>query len=112
MREWYRAKTLERGEPAIGNRDPVAAARSEAKRSGSPLRRASLNLSGERMRERYPEKYKARNAVGNAIRKGTLARQPCETCSGKAEAHHPDYSRPLDVVWLCRSHHKQLHKEL
>jgi hypothetical protein len=27
----------------------------------------------------------------------------------KPEAHHPDYSAPLDVVWLCSAHHKQAH---
>ncbi|QMV32651.1 hypothetical protein F1_00023 [Ralstonia phage Heva] len=31
-------------------------------------------------------------------------------CSEAPEAHHPDYSRPLDVVWLCDHHHKETHK--
>jgi len=30
-------------------------------------------------------------------------------CANKPEAHHPDYSAPLDVVWLCSAHHKQAH---
>lgn len=58
--------------------------------------------------ERNPLKRKAHHAVSNAIRYGRLDRQPC-WCGEKAEAHHPDYSRPLDVVWLCKIHHEQLH---
>jgi hypothetical protein len=27
-------------------------------------------------------------------------------------AHHEDYDRPLDVMWLCQPCHKQRHKEL
>ena len=27
----------------------------------------------------------------------------------KVEAHHPDYRRPLDELWTCRSHHRRLH---
>jgi hypothetical protein len=63
------------------------------------------------MRELYPDKAIARYAVNNALRDGRLERQPCH-CGARAEAHHPDYSKPLDVVWLCRPHHRQLHSEL
>jgi len=37
--------------------------------------------------------------------------QPCAApgCTSKAERHHPDYSKPLEVIWLCRRHHKRLH---
>jgi hypothetical protein len=57
----------------------------------------------------FPRRRKARIAVGNAIRDGRLIRQPCLICGDKAEAHHPDYDAPLDVVWLCTLHHKQAH---
>lgn len=30
-------------------------------------------------------------------------------CNEKGERHHPDYSKPLDVVSLCRKHHMDLH---
>jgi len=30
----------------------------------------------------------------------------------KAEAHHDDYSRPLDVRWLCKRHHEEAHHSL
>jgi hypothetical protein len=30
----------------------------------------------------------------------------------RVQAHHEDYSRPLDVVWLCPTHHKARHREM
>ena len=57
-------------------------------------------------------KKKAQTAVGNAVRDGRLLKQPCHICGAEdAEAHHPDYDRALDVVWLCSGHHAQVHKE-
>lgn len=61
-------------------------------------------------RKRNPEKYKAQNAVNNAIRKGTLKRQGCMVCGEKAHAHHEDYSKPLEITWLCPAHHSELHR--
>jgi len=64
-------------------------------------------------RHRNPEKSAAQTMVGNAIRDGKLERQPCERCGNpKADGHHDDYSKPLDVQWLCRKHHADRHKEL
>jgi DNA repair exonuclease SbcCD ATPase subunit len=57
-------------------------------------------------------RVRASVAVGRAIRKGTIRKQPCHVCGAeKAEAHHTHYSHPLEVVWLCRSHHVQLHRQ-
>jgi len=61
-------------------------------------------------RERHKDKLKAHGIVAYAIKKGTLLKQPCWVCGELAEAHHPDYSRPLDVVWLCSMHHKEVHR--
>jgi len=45
------------------------------------------------------------------LQRGKLTREPCCLCDGDgAEMHHPDYSQPLNVVWLCRDHHLALHK--
>jgi len=54
----------------------------------------------------------ARNAVSNAIRNNKLKKQPCEVCGElKVQAHHEDYSKPLEVNWLCKDHHSELHRK-
>ena len=67
---------------------------------------------GKRYREANPEKYVAQTAVGNAIRDGKLEKPEwCEMCLKicSVNAHHQDYSKPLDVWWLCPPCHKRLH---
>lgn len=55
----------------------------------------------------------AHSAVSRAIRSGELVRQPCSRCNDpKSVAHHEDYDKPLEVMWLCQACHKQRHKEL
>ena len=55
-------------------------------------------------------KIAARNKVAYALKTGALKRGDCEVC-GKPEgqAHHDDYSKPLDVRWFCTKHHGQAH---
>ena len=66
-----------------------------------------------RHRKKHPERTKARTAVHNAIRDGKLTREPCEVCGAKAQAHHGDYSKPLDARWLCFIHHRMIeHNQL
>ena len=61
--------------------------------------------------ERNPLKRLAQVMAGNAIRDGRLLKRPCEACgTAKAQAHHDDYSKPLDVRWLCTTHHAEWHK--
>jgi hypothetical protein len=60
-------------------------------------------------RKNFPERKSAHNKVFRALKAGVIFKQPCFVCGDAAEAHHPDYSRPLDVVWLCPSHHRQAH---
>ena len=70
------------------------------------------------------EKNHLRSRVNNlttiAISKGVLIREPCEICGvfGKdkrgrsvVEAHHDDYSKPLNVRWLCQKHHADWHRK-
>lgn len=84
--------------------------RYDAARFRDPRRKAKVKEYFARMRDRHPQKFKARNMVNNAIRDGILIRQPCQVCGNReSQAHHPDYSRPLDVQWLCFKHHREAH---
>lgn len=44
-------------------------------------------------------------------RRGKLIPQPCEKCGTTEEIqmHHEDYSKPLDVKWLCVPCHMDEH---
>ena len=77
--------------------------------SGGKSVRAKALLKSK---EKYPERYAARNAVKNAIDRGELAKLPCWVCGEtEVQGHHSDYDSPLEVVWLCKKHHDEIHLE-
>lgn len=82
--------------------------------------RAASRATARRYRERHPgrayeiskrhlrpEQHRAHQALGYAIKTGKVVREPCEVCGAEpAEGHHEDYSKPLEVRWLCPVHHR------
>jgi len=60
-------------------------------------------------RKKHPDRYHARYLANVARRKGILIPQPCEICGSidHLEMHHDDYSKPLEVMWLCRPCHRK-----
>ena len=60
-------------------------------------------------RRRNDERVKARNKVKVALRNGTLVKPNCcEYCGVSGvplEAHHEDYTKPLDVRFICEDCH-------
>lgn len=59
-------------------------------------------------------KARARITWDNALAYGHVIRpQACESCHGpNPQGHHPDYAKPLEVMWLCRRcHGAEHHKE-
>ena len=57
-------------------------------------------------------KTKARGAVSRALRDGKLIKQKCQvnTCTETiVHAHHLDYSKKLEIIWLCVKHHEAIH---
>lgn len=74
-------------------------------------KRESLRLREKRRREKHPEKMRARYAIKLAVKTGKLVRLPCVNCGDpKSHGHHPDYAKPLEVVWLCAPCHRAVHK--
>lgn len=44
---------------------------------------------------------RARSYANTYLRRGKLERQPCASCGGPAQMHHRDFSKPLEVTWMC-----------
>jgi hypothetical protein len=82
-------------------------------RAKSPKRMKHNSDNTSRWRKENPEKWAAQILVNNYLRDGKLIKKSCEVCgSEKVHGHHDDYSKPLEVIWLCAEHHKQRHKWL
>lgn len=63
---------------------------------------------------RDPLKVKARRDLNNALKTGRVQKSlVCEFCGSRDSltAHHPDYSKPFNVNWLCTSCHRLLHEK-
>jgi len=62
-------------------------------------------------RARFPNKYKAHGIVRRAKIAKKLFPEPCVVCGTdeRIVAHHNDYLKPLNVVWMCQAHHHQWH---
>ena len=89
------------------------------RRRKDPLKRYATNrVARARHEAKYPEKAEARDVLQRAVRAGRIQRQPCEVCRAvhgglrddgtpiRVEAHHDDYTKPLEVRWLCGDHHR------
>lgn len=75
---------------------------------------ANRSQRTSKWRANHPEKRLAHQAVQTAVRNGCLIKQPCQVCGSevRTHAHHDDYSKPLDVIWLCHQHHVERHAML
>jgi hypothetical protein len=66
-----------------------------------------------REREENADKIRAHRLVYKALARGEIEKGPCEKegseCRGLVTAHHDDHTKPLEVRWLCRYHHYQIH---
>jgi hypothetical protein len=117
-KEYYRNNGEERRRYARKHRlDHIEEYRAKAR-----LEKKHLNMSDkEKARKKeykrlyelkYPQRKRCKNIVKDHIKRGTLVKEPCEVCgeSGWVHAHHTNYNKPLDVMWLCPIHHSQWHR--
>ncbi len=71
----------------------------------------TLQKSIRDWQKRNPQAVAAHKLVKLAIRRGELQRLPCLICGNpRSDAHHEDYSKPLDVLWFCHAHHIEHHR--
>jgi hypothetical protein len=74
------------------------------------------NRSTAAWQKRNREKTRAHDRVRYALKTGKLVKGPCERanehCRGKIHAHHDDYTKPLEVRWLCGHHHRAEHQNI
>jgi ribosomal protein S27AE len=101
MREWWRSKSPEHRRRLIDGRDPESVREQGRKKM-------------ERRRKYGTPQQKAKIAAHNAVKlakeRGDLIPKPCEQCGDEpTHAHHDDYSKPLDVRWLCPQCHRAEH---
>lgn len=82
------------------------------RRQNNPEKMRALYRAANQRRVRT-ERDVARGQLNNAVRRGILQRPTtCEQCgrAAKITAHHPDYSKPLEVEWLCYECHGTRHR--
>lgn len=57
------------------------------------------------------KKDTARSYANVYKQRGKLKKQPCKMCGSEhSQMHHPDYDKPLEVLWLCRRCHLLTHE--
>ena len=82
----------------------------DRERALTEKRKENAKKQQVKWREAFPERKRAACTVRRAVLKGIINKTHCFICGDEnVQAHHPDYSRPLDVIWLCVHHHKMAH---
>jgi ribosomal protein S27AE len=124
---WWKRQTPEKQRAIIAARDPEKVkANDRARYYRNHEKRRALSDEYQRVHpeqvaaaktrwaEKNTEKRKAQWAANNAVRNGKLTPQPCETCgtTERVQKHHDDYSKPLNVRWLCARCHGIEHRRV
>ena len=112
-----------------GYRSPCKQCRKECEREYTRSHKEAISLKGKKYRQQhpertrrqqrlyhqsYPERQRCKDAVQRAKKAGILTVGSCADCGVSPkdiaiQAHHTDYEKPLDVVWLCASCHQGRH---
>ena len=70
-------------------------------------------VKAKKREQQGTKKTKARDEFRYAVRTGKIVRKPCIYCGDpKSQGHHEDYSKPLEVIWVCAGcHMKHYHRK-
>ena len=87
--------------------------RASDRRNPKTINRALSIIRTRKWVANNPVKHAAHKAVLRAVRNGTLVKQPCATCgtAHRVHGHHEDYTKQLDVIWLCPQCHSDVHRK-
>ena len=110
-RDRYRA--LVRENEARRRRSDPDYREKQRRRSADYYRRCRAKRILLAIRHNATERGKARRILQHAVRDGLLIRPSvCDNCGsgGRIQAHHPDYSRPMSVIWVCSLCHGDIHR--
>ena len=73
-----------------------------------------VKASAKNHYQKNAAKHRASHSLLVKVYTGQIVKpSTCSSCNSQLhiEAHHTDYSKPYDVIWLCKSCHKKLHAE-
>lgn len=80
-----------------------------------PIAYKKMKVKNSEWVKRNRHKRNAHLKLSRAVLKGIVIRKfECEKCTStiQVEAHHEDYEKPLEVIWLCSKCHHERHVEL
>ena len=90
--------------------------------TGRKTQELCSECSPKQCRIRANARYRAKN-LEKARMWGRTSKKACRNhyysqtcsidgCNKEGDRHHPDYSKPLEIVWLCKQHHRDEHMSL
>ena len=77
--------------------------------------RETCNKNTRKWKEKNNHKTRTHDKVKYATKKSNIVKpKHCEHCNIETSlhGHHPDYTKPLEVIWLCPACHSAEHKRL
>lgn len=93
--------------------DPVKTKEKRLRRLESPEVRDAENSRCKARQQAHREQTRAKSMLHRKLKQGSIVKpsscQDCFDSESPIEAHHPDYSKPLEVEWLCISCHRRKH---
>ncbi|GAB1444371.1 hypothetical protein MASR2M39_32290 [Ignavibacteriales bacterium] len=100
---WKLTENQKRKHAMFGDKNP-------SKRLDVKLKMRKAKLGKGMNKEEYRKRRLVRIRTHHAVERGLINKEPCSICGDtESFAHHENYDKPFDVIWLCRQHHTEVH---